>query len=107
MTLDSSPGRGGDSSPVKKRRKTRTLKMTRISLSISDNLLAMVDKAAEQDFTTRSDMIRMAIVWYVRPQGRELALTDPGKILKVLEHRRARAAMKEMIKDIDLDVYDG
>jgi metal-responsive CopG/Arc/MetJ family transcriptional regulator len=79
--------------------------MSQISLNISDGLLAMVDKAAEEDFTTRSDMIRMAILWYLRPQGRELAQTDPDVILKTLEHRRARAGMREMVKDADMDVY--
>ena len=68
-------------------------------ISMSDGLLDMVDDAAKKDFTTRSDLIRMAVLWYLRPQGRELDQADPDEILKTLQHRKARAAMNERFKD--------
>lgn len=76
--------------------------MGRIMISIPDGLLDMVDKAAKEDYTTRSDMIRMAILWYLRPQGRDLNQTDPDVILKTLEHRKALVGIKKMLKDAGL-----
>lgn len=57
----------------------------------------MLDEAAAQDYTTRSDIIRMAILWYLRPQGRDLAQTDPEQIVKTLQHRQARVAIRQML----------
>ncbi|HEX5744484.1 MAG TPA: ribbon-helix-helix domain-containing protein [Candidatus Saccharimonadales bacterium] len=84
--------------PHKRRR--HTAGMQRITISIQSGLLDIVDKAAEEDFTTRSDIIRAAILWYLRPHGRELAQTDPETVLKTLQHRRARAAMKDIIREM-------
>ena len=88
----------------KPRHKRTTYKenMTRISLSISPGILDLVDSAAKQDFTTRSDIIRMAILWYLRPQGRELDQTDPKIILKTLQHRQSRLALRKMLKDLGM-----
>lgn len=89
------------SSPVKRqKRHTRKAKMKRINLSISEGLLELVDEAAAQDYTTRSDIIRMAILWYLRPQGRDLNQADPDVILKTLQHRKAKAAMKDIMRGI-------
>jgi len=76
--------------------------MVRINLSIQDGLLDMVDQAAKKDFTTRSDIMRTALLWYLRPQGRDLDQADAKEILKVLQHRRSRAAIKKLASDADL-----
>mgnify|MGYP001604753500 CR=1 FL=1 len=75
--------------------------MKRINISIADGLLEMVDKVAAEDFTTRSDIIRAALLWYLRPQGRELAHTDPKEILKTLKRRQTHAAMKQHFKKVE------
>lgn len=118
MTLSSAPNAdGGDSerpnadqNPTDKEVKKRQrygAKMTRINLSIPQGLVDMVDEAAEKDFTTRSDIIRMALLWYLRPQGRDLSQADPDVILKTLQHRQARAGMKQMMAELgELDAYD-
>ena len=82
-----------------KKRRTHKAKMGRIMISMPASLLDMVDKAAKEDFTTRSDIIRMAVLWYLRPQGRDLAQTDPDIILKTLQHRKARVGIRQMLKD--------
>lgn len=82
-----------------KKRKAHAAKTKRIMITVPDGLLAMVDKAAEEDYTTRSDIIRMAILWYLRPQGRDLAQADPDTILKTLQHRKARVGIKKMLED--------
>ncbi len=88
--------------PKKKERHRYGTKMNRITISISKGLLDMVDVAAKEDFTTRSDIIRIAILWYLRPQGRDLNQVDPTIILKTLKHRQARAGMKKLLKDAGL-----
>lgn len=74
--------------------------MARISLSISTGLLEMVDEAAEEDFTTRSDIIRAALLWYLRPQGRELKQVDPKVIVETLKRRQAIVEMRKITKDL-------
>lgn len=75
---------------------------------ISDRLLNKVDQAAKQDFTTRSEIIRSAILWYLRPQGRDLSERDADEILKTLQRRKAGADLRKYLKDNkdDIDVYD-
>lgn len=80
---------------------THKLPMERISLSIAPELLKIIDQAATKDYTTRSDIIRMAVLWYLRPQGRELDQADPDAVLKTLQHRKSRADIKKMLDDID------
>lgn len=76
--------------------------MLRFNICLSRDLVERIDAAAKQDYTTRSDMIRTALLWYLRPQGRELDQSDPKVILKTLEHRQARTAMREMMKDVNI-----
>jgi len=79
---------------------THKRKMVRISLSINESVLELVDEAASKDFTSRSDIIRQSILWYLRPQGRDLAQTDPDLILKTLKQRQGRAAIRQMMKEV-------
>lgn len=58
----------------------------------------MVDKAAKEDFTTRSDIMRTALLWYLRPQGRELQQVEPDVIYKTLQHRKARLGLRKMLQ---------
>ena len=88
--------------PKRKYRPRSTEKSIRFNLTMSPELLKRVDAAAKQDYTTRSELIRMALLWYIRPQGRALDQTDPTVILKTLKHRHARTKMKEMTKDINI-----
>lgn len=79
---------------------THKQKMVRINISINEGLLALIDKAAAEDYTTRSDIIRQAALWYLRPQGRDLAETDPDIILKTLQRRKALASSRKRMKEI-------
>lgn len=81
-----------------KKRITHKQPMQRINLTISEGLLELVDKEAERDFTTRSDVIRTALLWYLRPQGRELEQTDTDTILKTLQQRHMRVEVKKMLR---------
>lgn len=80
----------------------------RINITVPKQLLHDIDQAAKQDYTTRSDIIRIAALWYLRPQGRELDKLDPDTIYNLLRQRHMRAGVNKMIKDLgkDIDVYD-
>ncbi|MEK7594148.1 MAG: ribbon-helix-helix domain-containing protein [Patescibacteria group bacterium] len=76
--------------------------MGRINLSIPEGLLELVDKEAERAFTTRSDIMRTALLWYLKPQGRELNQTDPEIILKTLQQQHTKVAVRKMLLDQDV-----
>lgn len=78
----------------------------RINLTISKALLERVDEAAKQDYTTRSDIIRVGLLWYLRPQGRDLDQTDPDTVLKMLNQRRAKAYLNKVIKENNIGPDD-
>lgn len=94
--------------PQGNKRNSRRAKSVRINLIISDGLLDKVDQAAKQDFTTRSEIIRSALLWYLRPQGRDLNEADTDEILRTLQRRKAGADLRKYLKDNkdDIDVYD-
>ncbi len=89
------------STPTKSVR-SRAGSTIQINLTIATGLLQQVDIAAEKDYTTRSDLIRTALLWYLRPQGRDLDQTDPEVILKTLQHRHSQVQMRKMIKDVNI-----
>ena len=85
------------------------LNTIRINLTSPRGLLEEVDKAAAQDYASRSDIIRQSLLWYLRPQGRDLASTDPDQIVKAINQRKGRAELRKFLKENadEIDVYDG
>lgn len=108
--MQNAGGQDGDSGSVGKRRRGRgrSVKYSRVMVTMNQALLEMVDKAAEEDFTTRSDLIRQALLWFLRPQGRDLRMVDPATIVKAIKRREDLAWSKKFMRDYgkDLDVYD-
>lgn len=74
-------------------------RMVRINLNVAEGLLKIIDKAAQEDFTTRSEIIRAGVLWYLRPQGRDPSHADSNQVLKTLQHRKIRAATRAMLRD--------
>lgn len=73
----------------------------RINLTISRNLLAKVDEAAGQDFTSRSDIIRIALLSYLRSAGRtglDIEQTNPDLLLATLKTKKLKAYVKHQLK---------
>ena len=70
----------------------------RMMISIPPGLMKLVDKAAAEDFTTRSDIIRAALVWYLRPEGHNPSQEDLEKMLKAQQQRKLRAALKKSLR---------
>jgi hypothetical protein len=86
---------------VKKSRRINRVRSVRVMISLPPGLLETLDEAAAKDATTRSGLIRMALIWYLRPQGRELDQTDPEQIEQVLRVRRLSRALNTLKKDLD------
>lgn len=99
MSLNTYPD--ASSEKPAKRRNSRKGRMKQIAISIPNDLLKQVDEAAKQDYTSRSDIIRIALLWYLRPQGRDLAKLSPEEIYKILNNRRMRAYFNKIKKDLD------
>jgi metal-responsive CopG/Arc/MetJ family transcriptional regulator len=94
------------SSQIKKSRAHCTKSDTvRINLTISKTFLERIDEAARHDYTTRSDLIRVALLWYLRPQGREFDELDPDVIFKTLKQRHDQAALRKMLKNVPKPKY--
>lgn len=90
--------------------KTHYQNATRINISMSHLLIDEIDKVAEAEYTTRSDIIRMAVLWYIRPQGRDHLSTSPEQILRTLQRRLLMMQSNKQKVDGEfdnLDVYDG
>ncbi|HVW22900.1 MAG TPA: ribbon-helix-helix protein, CopG family [Candidatus Saccharimonadales bacterium] len=75
---------------------SKKLASQRITLTINTALLDRVDQAAEQEYTTRSDIIRIALLWYLQPH--EFAHADIEEVFKTLHQRKMRAGLKKYLK---------
>ncbi len=68
----------------------------RFNITMPPELLKHLDEAARKDYTTRSSIIRMAVLWYLRPAGMELNQADPDIILKALKNRQLHNSLKNL-----------
>jgi len=75
------------------------VKTTKITLTINKVLLERVDAAATSDYTTRSDVIRQALVDYLRDYERACGDLEPEAALRVLRQRLGRAHLNETLKN--------
>jgi metal-responsive CopG/Arc/MetJ family transcriptional regulator len=86
---------------------SKTRKSERIILTIHPGLLEMVDEAAKKEFSSRSDVIRTALLWYLQPDTNNAAKTDPDSIYNALHRRRMRAEIRKYItENPDIDAAD-
>jgi metal-responsive CopG/Arc/MetJ family transcriptional regulator len=92
-----------------KSRQSHKPRMQRIDLRINKELLLFIDGTAKQESTTRSELIRTAIYWYLMPQHRDASQSKEEYIFETLKHRRQLAASRKWLKDHgqEIDVYDG
>lgn len=81
----------------------RRAESVKITLTLPKGLLNLADQAAVEDYTTRSDIMRTALLWYLRPQGRHAVAMDDEEIFKTLRHRKTRASVNQWLKDEALD----
>ena len=88
-----------------KTKKTST--STRVMLTIPTQLLERVDKAASEDYTSRSDVIRSALLWYLRPEGRVTDQLGPNEIYDLVKARKAKRGIKKMLRDAGMTSRSG
>ncbi len=81
----------------------KRIRMRRVLISIPEGLVEIVDEAAKKDFTSRSGIVRSALLLYLRPQGRDLNEVDPDFILKTLKQRKLKVGIHKMLHDEDAE----
>lgn len=86
--------------PLKKQSKLGNVKIT---LTIPGLLLEDVDTTAKRDYASRSDVIRQALVDYIRQYRQATGGLEPEVALKILRRRVSMANLNKMLKEIDLD----
>jgi metal-responsive CopG/Arc/MetJ family transcriptional regulator len=76
----------------------------RVLINLQSNLLAAADRQAGADFISRSELVRRALLEYLRPidgQADEQELyTDPEEVLRILQRRKLRASLQKMHRDM-------
>lgn len=86
--------------------------MARVLLCLPKGLLEATDQEARLNYMSRSDLMRRALLWYLRPAAKarrhdghteeeetEELYTDPGELLKILQHQKARASIRAMLRE--------
>jgi hypothetical protein len=92
-----------------------TKKMKRVLLCMPEELFTAVDKEARYNFMKRSDLMRRALIWYLRPASNsncrcksetvpnedgEALYTNPEELLKILNQQRLREGIKRMLREM-------
>ncbi|HZL07617.1 MAG TPA: ribbon-helix-helix domain-containing protein [Candidatus Dormibacteraeota bacterium] len=72
--------------------------MARINLTIADDLLKRLDEVAKNDYTSRSDIIRQAILFYFRSTAKTISRADRKALLKDMKSRQLQAHLNKAIK---------
>ncbi len=70
----------------------------KITLTIQESLLKRVDDTAKRDYTSRSDVIRQALLDYLRQYDRACGEMEPEEALMVLRRRLAMAYFNKTLK---------
>jgi metal-responsive CopG/Arc/MetJ family transcriptional regulator len=86
-----------DTTPVKRTRNKPKINRQRLMISLQPGLIKLLDEAAKKDFTTRSGVVRTALLWYLKPH--EFAHADPDEVLKTLKRRQDLAALRRELAD--------
>lgn len=87
--------------------------MKRVLFSLPEELLIAVDREAQANYMTRSDLIRRALLWYLRPAARaqrqegaiveeelDEMYTDPEEVLKILQDQKLRAGIRVILRNM-------
>jgi hypothetical protein len=83
-----------------KKYRKRNDPMTLISFYVPKQLIEEVDESAAEEHTNRSEFMRQAIMWYLKPSGKKLAMARPEVIYQTVKRRKDRASYKKWLKDI-------
>ncbi|HEX4774667.1 MAG TPA: ribbon-helix-helix domain-containing protein [Candidatus Saccharimonadales bacterium] len=99
-----------DASDTTKTRHRRSHKLAtaQINLRINEHFLSRIDEAVKQDCTSRSELIRIAIFWYLMPHHRNFEQSQEDYIFETIKHRKAIASSNKWFKEHghEIDVYD-
>ena len=74
--------------------------MSKINVTIPDRLLLQIDRIAKEDYTSRSDIIRQALLFYIRSSASVLQQTDEGILFKEMKNRQLKAYLNKAVKHL-------
>ncbi len=70
--------------------------MSRVTITIPDRLLVQIDTLAQDDYTTRSDIIRQAMLFYMRSVGSSLSPDEFRQLLADMRRRKLKAHLNKV-----------
>ena len=79
-----------------------------INVRIDKQLLARIDMATKHHFTTRSQLVRSAIYWFLMPHHRKLEQSEEDYIFETIQYRRRLASINKWHNEHggEIDPYD-
>ena len=75
------------------------VRTSKITLTLPTLLLEQVDHTAKRDYTTRSDVIRQALVDYLRQYERATGGLEPEAALKILKRQACKAYLNRVLRN--------
>ena len=72
--------------------------MCRVLITIPDELLAITDEAARKDYSSRSGVIRAALLSYLCPQDGKYSETELKASLKTFQRRKLAASIRKSLR---------
>lgn len=82
---------------MKQGKPVKNPKTVKLHITMPKGLLERVDTAAARDFETRSELIRSALLWYLRPDGKHFGMTEPEALLEMLKREAMRKGLAKMM----------
>ncbi len=107
MRKNSAPKQSVASSKRRSTSSGKSSKYAKVNLSIPHGLLEQVDETAKREYTTRSDIIRQALLQYIWPagihgiyatRGKQASAMDLDDLLASLKKRQLQAHLKKSLK---------
>lgn len=72
--------------------------MTRVNITLPDHFLEQIDRVAEKDYATRSEIIRQAVLFYLRFTASTLNKADFETMFKMMKNRQLQAYIRKSLK---------
>lgn len=86
--------------------------MKRVLFCLPEALLTAIDREAQANYITRSDLMRRALIFYLQPtraarhqeatdddKDADPLYVDPKELLEILQQQKLRASVKAMLRN--------
>jgi metal-responsive CopG/Arc/MetJ family transcriptional regulator len=73
--------------------------MSRVTINMPENLLKKVDGIANEDYTSRSNIIRQAVLFYIRSNASALSKEDVDSLFRNMKSRQLRTHLNKALRN--------